>query len=131
MLTDTELQRRKPLWTALSELWLDTALSPFDIQRIARIATESGYSLAELNVIYLYEVAPVVSANLLVPAGVWQGFDDGWLHAEACKHAESRGLWLRFWVWTGFGRKLMTYATEGHWQEIVALVEFGKPQNRE
>ena len=122
-LTDEELQRRKPLWTALSELWLDTELDPADIRRIARAATESGYSLAELDEIYLYEVAPVVSGNLLTPAGVWDGFEDDWLHAEARKRAESRSHWLRFWVWTSFGRKLMTYATEKHWQEIIALVQ--------
>jgi hypothetical protein len=123
MLTDTELQRRKPLWTALSELWLDTELDPVDIQRIADVAMASGYSLSELNAIYLYEVAPVVSANLLVPAGAWQGFDEEWLHAEARKRAESRSLWLRLWVWIGLGRKLMTYATEKHWQEIVAKAQ--------
>lgn len=129
MLTDTELQHRKPLWTALSELWLDTELDPPDIQRIANVAMASGYSTEELNEIYLYEVAPVVSANLLTVAGEWAGFDEEWLHDEAHKRADFRSPWLRFWVWIGLGRKLMTYATEGHWQEIVALVECGKPQN--
>ncbi len=123
MLTDEELQRRRPLWTALSELWLDTEIDTVDIQRIAQVVAESNYSLAKLNEIYLYEVAPVVGANLLVPAGAWQGFDEEWLHAEARKRAESRSLWLRFWVWPGFGRKLMTYATEEHWQKIIAQVQ--------
>jgi hypothetical protein len=123
MLTDEELQRRQPLWTALSDLWLDTELDQTDIQRIAQIATKSGYSIAELNEIYLYEVAPVVSANLLTVAGEWAGFDEGWLHTEARKRAESRSLWLRFWVWTGVGRRLMTYATEQYWQEIIARVQ--------
>jgi hypothetical protein len=126
MLTDEELQRRKPLWTALSELWLDTELDPADIQRIADAVIESGYSEAELNAIYLYEVAPVVSANLLSVAGEWAGFDEEWLHAKARKRAESRSLWLSFWVWTGFGRKLMTYATEEHWQAIIGQVQARK-----
>jgi hypothetical protein len=123
MLTNDELQRRKPLWTALADLWLDTEIDPYDIQRIADAATASGYSITELNEIYLYEVAPVVCANLLTPAGAWAGFDEAWLHAELRKGAVSRSLWLRFWVWTGIDRKLMTYATEEHWHKIIALVQ--------
>ncbi|ESS70295.1 hypothetical protein MGMO_124c00260 [Methyloglobulus morosus KoM1] len=125
MLTDEELQRRKPLWTALSELWLDTEIDTVDIQRIVQVVAGSSYSVAKLNEIYLYEVAPVVGANLLIPAGAWQGFDEEWLHTEARKRAESRSLWLRFWVWSDFGRKLMTYATEEHWQKIIAQVQTG------
>ena len=104
-------------------LWLDTEIDPCDIRRIADTATDSGYSIAELNEIYLYEVAPVVYANLLTPAGAWAGFDKTWLHAEVSKRAESRGLWLRFWVWTGVARKIMTYATEEHWNKIIALMQ--------
>ena len=122
MLIDLELQRRKPVWTAISELWLDTELDRADLQRISQIAAASGYSEETLNDIYLYEVAPVVGANLHVPAGVWSGFDEAWLHAEVRKRAESRGFWLRLWVWSGFGRKWMTYATESHWREVLALV---------
>ena len=123
MLTNIDLDRRKPLWSALSGLWLDTELDHADINRIAQAAITSGYSIAELNEIYLYEVAPVVSANLLTVAGEWAGFDEVWLHDEARKRAENRSLWLRFWVWAGLGRKMMTYATEGHWQEIISLVQ--------
>jgi hypothetical protein len=123
VLTQVQLQRRKPLWTALSYLWLDTEIDKGDIQWIADAAIASGYSLVELNKIYLYEVAPVVYLNLLVPAGAWQGFDEEWLHTEARKRAEIRSPWERFWVWTGFGRKLMTYATDEHWDEIIALVQ--------
>jgi hypothetical protein len=65
-------RRRQPVWTALSELWLDTALAAADLERIARVALDSGYSLEELEDISLCEVAPVVSGNLRVPAGVWQ-----------------------------------------------------------
>jgi len=85
--TDAEFERRKPLWTAFSEFWLDTELADDDLQRIAHTAALSGYTIAELRDIYLYEVAPVVSPNLLTVAGEWAGFDEHWLHAEARKHA--------------------------------------------
>lgn len=126
MLTNIELERRKPVWTAISELWLDTETDRATVEYIADIVIASGYSIAELNDIYLYEVAPVVSANLHVTAGVWTGFDEQWLHSEARKRAEYRSLGLRLWLWSGFGRKCMTYATESHWQEIIALVQAGQ-----
>lgn len=122
MLTDTELERRKLVWTAFSEFWLDTELEDEDLHRIARIAAASGYAVAELRDIYLYEVAPVVGPNLLTVAGEWVGFDEEWLHTEARKHAEHRSFCLRFWVFVGVGRWLMTYATKRHWRRIVSLL---------
>ena len=122
MLTNAEFKRRKPIWMAFSEFWLDTELEDTDLQHIARTAAASGYSIAELRDIYLYEVAPVVSPNLLTVAGEWAGFDEQWLHTEARKRAEHRGFWLRFWVFIGIGRGLMTYATERHWHRIVVLL---------
>jgi len=123
MLVNEDLERRKPLWTALSELWLDTEVDHSIIQRIASVAVASGYGEKELNEIYLYEVAPVVGANLLVSAGAWSGFDEEWLHAEAGKRANSRSGWLRFWARSWVGRKLATYATDDHWNEVIALVQ--------
>lgn len=119
MLTKTELERRKPVWTAFSEFWLDTELTEEDLQRIAAVAAASGYSIPKLREIYLYEVAPVVYLNCWSVAGVWAAFDDEWLHAEAKKHAERHSLWIRFWVFVGPGRYLMTYATERHWRWMV------------
>lgn len=121
-LTDAEVERRKPVWTAFSEFWLDTELQDSDLERIARVAEASGYSLAELRDIYLYEVAPVLNANLLTVAGEWSGFDEEWLHAEARKRAERRSLWLRFRVFLWIGRGIMTWATERHWDRIVSLL---------
>lgn len=126
MLSDEELNRRKPVWIAISRLWLDTEIDDLDIRHIAQVAQASGFSIKELNEIYLYEVAPVVSANLLVPAGIWTDFDENWLTSEARKRAESRSLWLRLWIWSGIGRKLMTYATESHWKAVIELVQVSK-----
>ena len=123
MLANEELERRRPLWTAFSQLWLDTEVDHATVRRIACAAIASGYSVEELNEIYLYEVAPVVGANLLVPAGVWSGFDTEWLHMEAGKRADARSFWLRLWVRSSLGRKLMTYATDEYWNQVFALVQ--------
>ena len=122
MLADTELERRKPVWTAFSEFWLDTELDETDLSRIAGIASASGYSIAELRDIYLYEVAPVVYLNCWSVAGVWTAFDDEWLHAAARRNTERRSLWLRFWVFIRIGHWTITYATERHWHRIVSLL---------
>jgi len=122
MLTDAELERRKPIWTAFSEFWLDTKLEETGLRSIARIAAASGYSVSELRDIYLYEVAPVVSSNLWTVAGEWAGFDEEWLHKEARKRAEHRSIWLRFWSFVRIGRWLMTHATESDWHRMVSLI---------
>jgi hypothetical protein len=129
-LTAEEFKRRKPVWSAVAELWLDTEITRDLVRHVARVAIASGYDLSQLNDIYLYEVAPVVWLNLLAPAGVWDAFDEAWLHAEARKRAESRSLSLRLWIWSGVGRRLMTYATDEHWREIVKLVQAGSAANR-
>jgi hypothetical protein len=82
MRDEREIQERRPLWVALSELWLDTELSAEDLERIARVMADSGLAIDQLREVYLVEVAPVVSANLLQVAGEWAGFDEEWLCAQ-------------------------------------------------
>ena len=69
MLTPEELAARKPVWRALSDLWLDTELQERDLAPIASVLKQSGYSLAQLRAIHLDEVAAVLSPNLLSVAG--------------------------------------------------------------
>ena len=123
MIDETEIDRRKPVWLALSELWLDTELDENDLDRIAGVMKRSGYTLEELRDIYLFEVAPVVFPNLLTVAGEWAGFDEDWLFSKITKRARTRGLCLRAFIKTGIGKRLMTYATEPYWHTLVKLVE--------
>lgn len=73
------IDRRKTVWLALSEFYLDTELQPTDFDRIKLIFAQSGYSIDEIKRINYEEVAPVLIDNLLSPAGVWGGFDDDWV----------------------------------------------------
>ena len=146
-----EVARRKPVWTALSDLWLDNELDDGDLSRIAAAMDESGYSPGVLRRIYLHEVAPVVYGNLLTVAGEWAGFDEAWLHAEILEYlrrrnALARRRWRRMRRWlrrrprglvrlvlraSRFRparnrrprRYLMTYATEHHWKTLLKKVE--------
>ena len=123
MLDADELERRKPVWTAMSTLWLDTEISDIEIARIADTLIASGYPRAQLDDILLYEIAPVVGSNLLAPAGVWEGFDTAWLHQQARRRADHRSPWLRFWMWTPIGRALLTYAMKSEWQAVLRIVD--------
>lgn len=123
MLDDHHTQQRKPVWVALSELFLDTELSAEDLARIAQVMAESGLSIEQLREVYLVEVAPVVSRNTFDMAGVWDGFDEEWLYAEILSNLQNRPRRTRFRAWFWLSRKMMTYATERHWKKLVGLVQ--------
>ncbi|WP_176538975.1 hypothetical protein [Rhizobium sp. J15] len=46
--TMPEVQRRLPVWHAMSDLFLDTELQARDYRRIAKVLAGSAYSRAEL-----------------------------------------------------------------------------------
>jgi hypothetical protein len=122
VIDESEIERRKPVWAALSDLWLDTEFTEDDLLRVAGVMKRSGYSVNELREIYLFEVAPVVFPNLLSVAGEWAGFNEEWLFAEATKRAQKRSLILRALVRLGVGKRIMTFATERHWEKLVELL---------
>lgn len=119
---ESQIQKRRPVWMALSELWLDTELSTMDLERIAHVMAASRLSIEELRQVYLVEVAPVVSPNLLSVAGVWAGFDEEWLCSQIIRNLRDRPRRTRFWAWFPLTRRLMVYATERHWTKLVELV---------
>ena len=117
-----ELARRKPVWSELSRLWLDTEFDDDDLRLIADALARSGYDLSELERIYRREVAPVVYLNSWTAAGVWAGFDTAWLHAAAQRNAERPTLGTRLWLAFPPTRWLMFYATEADWRRIVSII---------
>jgi hypothetical protein len=62
---------RLPVWTALSELYLDTELQAADLRGIAGTLRASPYAKPEIERILREEVAPAFSSNLLSVAGEW------------------------------------------------------------
>ena len=122
-----DLAARRPVWVALSELWLDTELDEADLRRIAGVLAASPLDAADLECAYRWEVAPVVAGNLVVPAGVWDAFDPDWLCAEAAKRMGRRGLSERVLQAAG----LRTSATDAHWNRISSLVRELRNQRKE
>ena len=120
MLSVAEIESRKPVWSALSELWLDTELTEHDLNHIASAMARSKYSLRELRAIYLYEVAPVVYSNLMNDAGEWAGFNEEWLYSEIEAKLRNTNLLKRLLV--RLKKPLMTFATERHWEVLAKKV---------
>jgi hypothetical protein len=82
--TESDLVERRPLWEALSTLFLDTDISLDRAYRV-RVLAASRFTTAQLESILLDEVYPVCALNLVNVAGVWAGFDLTWLESEICR----------------------------------------------
>jgi hypothetical protein len=96
-----DLENRRPVWDALSTLFLDTDTSLSHSWRV-KVLSESVYSLEEIERILFDEVYPVCAPNLRSVAGEWAGFDSEWLETKILKH---RRRWSRRF---GLGRLLFS-----------------------
>jgi hypothetical protein len=65
------IHERLPVWTALSEFFLDTELQDEDFKRIATVLDRSPYNRAEIEGILKEEVSPAFAGNLLSIVGEW------------------------------------------------------------
>jgi hypothetical protein len=86
-----DLAARRPVWQALSDLYLDTVASPAEIGGNARILAESPYTEVELRRILQEEINPACLRNLFSVAGVWTGFDSDRLQSRILARS-ARGL---------------------------------------
>ena len=120
MLTQDEIDRRKPVWLAFSEFWLDTELGADDLERLASAIEQSGFSIGELRRIHLEEVAPVLYPNLLSPAGEWAGFDEECLYAAITQNIDRTGPIRR--LAHRLARPVMAHATERDWHRLRDIV---------
>lgn len=120
MISAQEIFRKRPVWYAISEFYLDIELGENDIKRIALILKESKYSIEELKRINYEEVAPVVSPNLMSTAGVWSGFDKVLLEDEIVKRINSKRSKSIFnWIY----RKNIDWMTKRYWKPIQKIIE--------
>lgn len=83
------IDERKPIWLVLSQLYLDTELQDFNFQNIANIINQSPYNFEQVKKIDRLEVFPILYANLIVTAGVWDEFDSEWLIKAIVNRIES------------------------------------------
>ena len=112
---DSDLQNRRPVWLALSELYLDSELDTEDFERIADTLRSSPYSKTELDRIMFDEVFPVLSPNLRIVAGEWIGFD---LAALQTAILERHKRWFKFTAKMISGRDIIWE----NWQAIKDII---------
>jgi hypothetical protein len=73
-----DIDARIPVWSALSELYLDTDVT-LSYDDVVRALAASPYPLESLHEMLMYDVHPALYPNLLSVAGEWAGFDEAWL----------------------------------------------------
>ena len=83
-----DLVNRRPVWEALSELFIDTEISLNRLWRVDALAA-SPYSIEELEHILIDEVYPICKYNLFSVAGEWAGFDLAWLEDQVQQRLNS------------------------------------------
>jgi hypothetical protein len=110
-----ETERRRPVWEALSDLFLDTELDSRDLQGIAHILARSGYDDDELATILYYEVYPVCISNLVSTAGEWGLFDGSWLQNQILANENRPWMTWRVFQW---GRWMI----RDDWQKILEIL---------
>lgn len=121
MLNNQQIEQRKPVWEALSNLWLDTELDEADLEFIASVLDQSHLSVPELHWIYLYEVAPVVYINLWSVAGEWAGFNQEWLVEQILNKIKNTNRIKRTCYL--FFRPILTFGTSRQWQAILKKIK--------
>ena len=84
-----DIESRRPVWAALSTLFLDTDVS-LDRDYRAKVLAASPYSIDELTQILASEVYPVCRWNLFSIAGEWAGFDPEWLEKKILRRLSRR-----------------------------------------
>ena len=86
------IEERKPIWEALSKLYIDSELQELDFLHIAIKITKSPYSLCEVKKINKYEVFPVLQKNQSNVAGEWKGFNEEWLVRSILNSLETKNV---------------------------------------
>lgn len=109
-IADDDLAARRQVWVALSDLYLDTEVESLH-EACAQVLADSPYTLHDLERMLREDVDPLLRRNLMVPAGVWDGFDADWLVARILENQRK----LRLGRW--FNPLFNGYADE-IWREL-------------
>jgi hypothetical protein len=120
-LSDGDLANRRPVWLALSELFLDTHLSSSDLDRLAKELARSPYSIVELDAILLWEVYLACRGNLFSLAGEWAGFDPEWLESRILQKRSPVGV-----AWAATVGRLGRFASND-WRRVKRRIRSIRP----
>ena len=120
-MTKSLIERRRPVWIALSDLWLDNEIDDGRAKDIAKVILASGFSESEIEEIFVFELAPVLYRNHLDTAGIWSGFDPERVREEAEKRMGNKRLVPMIAAKIG----ITTFGARQQFERVKALA-FGK-----
>lgn len=122
IVTPEDLVRRRPVWDAMSGLFLDTEVR-WEVPFVARSCAESGYDDGALEHIFWVEVFPEAIGNMLCVAGEWAGLA---LNEAALVRRANAGkmpwLWLR--------RRLSGWMVESEWRSTCTVTQWLRPLDK-
>ncbi|HWE96382.1 MAG TPA: hypothetical protein VG269_20635 [Tepidisphaeraceae bacterium] len=110
-----DIERRRPVWSALSDLFLDTELDESALRYIGQKLVDSGYTDDELATILYGEVFPVCIWNLRSVAGEWAEIDADWLQTRILGN---EGKFWKKWRCLQFGHRMI----RDDWNTVMAIV---------
>lgn len=108
----------------MSDLYLDTEINAGDLMFISGRLASTELSIDELDRIFYEEVHPVCCWNLVVVAGVWDGFDKEWLKQRILARQQPR-TWLKR-LRTGLATKItnrLKNVVRCDWEKTKLLLE--------
>jgi hypothetical protein len=121
-----DLLRRRWVWQALSDLFLDDEITADTLRYAARICAECSYSDEELDAIYRNEVAPALAFNYFLVAGVGGYFDSVWLQ-ERILRDRTLGYWFDRLVLAPVALRTL----RSDWIQLKSMLEEERVRTRE
>ncbi len=122
-----DLELRKAVWLAFSDLFLDTDVTLF-YDNIVNVCAASGYSIDELAAMLKNEVAPACAFNLQQITGEWAGFDENWLFGRIIKITEGKQTFVRK-LFAIIGDSAMNEYVEQHWDILSKKIQNARRVN--
>lgn len=111
-----DLERKKPVWLALSDFFLDTELDDKAMKYIASIIIQSGYSIKETKEILIEDLFPALLFNLHDVAGEWAGFPEEWL-LKRIEETKEPNLAQRL------HHKANFWMVKDYWNKLTEIIE--------
>jgi intergrase/recombinase len=111
-----EFERKKPVWLAMSDFFLDTELDDHTIEHIARVVIDSGYKIEEIEEILMNDLFPALLFNLHDVAGEWAGFPEEWL-IERIEGSRNPNIAMKLYYKSHF------WMVKDYWTKLLTVIE--------
>ena len=123
-LSSSEVDKRMPVWEALSELFVGKELQEYDYQYIADTLSQSGYSMDVLETILRNEVTPVFRENIGVfSIPEMEGWNRETIKAVILDHLNKPQRFLQMiWFWRQRHVRQPPIIVQDRWHNVKHLL---------